>query len=132
ERESGGVADGALIRIKTCEDVDVRRQRDHVVRVRVGEAHSLRGDAIEEWRLHARVPGEADRVGAQRVDRNQDDVVGFRGGGGFFGAVAAEEGDGEEKGDGAPHPALRATLSQGRGRWPIDSPPPREKVPRRG
>ena len=63
-----------LIRIEAGQYVDVRRQRDDVVRVRVREDDALGREPIEKRRLHARVAGVADGIGAQRVDGDEDDV----------------------------------------------------------
>jgi hypothetical protein len=47
------------------------------VRVRIREHDPFGCDPVEKRCLHARIASKADGIGAQSVDRNQDDVVGF-------------------------------------------------------
>ena len=50
------------------------RQRDDVVRMGLGEDAALGREAVEVRRRSLGVPIEADGIGPQRVDRDQDDV----------------------------------------------------------
>jgi hypothetical protein len=74
EHEAGVVAHAVLVRQQTGEDVRVRREGDDVVGVGVVEVDAAARQLVEERRLHAIRAGEADAVGAQRVDSDEDDV----------------------------------------------------------
>ena len=76
-------------------------QRDHGVRVGEVEARAERRQAVEVRRGRLRPPYAAERVGAQRVDRDQEDVLVGRADEG--GAVGA----GEETPGGSQPPATR-------------------------
>ena len=54
------------------------RQRDDVVRVGVVEADAAGGEAVHPGRGIPGVPVGAERVGPQRVDRDQEDAQSFR------------------------------------------------------
>ena len=108
ELEPGVVTHAVLVRVKARKDVGVGRERDHVMGVRIREDDAACRQAIEKRRLHTRVAGEAERVGAERVNRDQDDVRRL--------AVAAENeeasghsrDDHDDGGENTQHPAREA------------------------
>jgi hypothetical protein len=69
--EAGVVAHAVLVRVQARQDVGVRGQRDDVVRVGALEAHALLRQPVQPRRLGLRLPVAAQRVEAQRVDRDQ-------------------------------------------------------------
>ncbi len=68
------VADAVLVGIGAGQDAGVRRQRDDGVRVREGEARAARGERVEVRRAGAAAVGR-QRIGAQRVDGDEEDVA---------------------------------------------------------
>ena len=74
-RKPGVLAHAVLVGEHPRQDVRVRRQRDHVVRVRLREDAPLRGEPVEVGGRAAGVAVEADGVVPQRVDRDEDDVA---------------------------------------------------------
>ncbi len=68
------VAHAVLERVQAGEDVGVRRQGHDVVGVGIGVDAAARREPVEARRRRRRAAVPADRVPAQRVDRDQDDV----------------------------------------------------------
>jgi len=63
-----------LVGVQAGQDVDVRRKRDDVLRVRVVEDDAFARDPIQIRRCDPGVAGEAERIGAERVDRDENDI----------------------------------------------------------
>jgi len=68
------VADPVMRRNEAGQDARVRRQRDRRVGPHVREAHAARGKGVERGREASRASVGANPIGAQRVDRDQQDV----------------------------------------------------------
>jgi hypothetical protein len=72
--ESCVLTDAVMKRVAAGENVGVRRQCDDRRGMRVREADAVRREPVDPRRRDGLVPVRADGVGAQRVDRNQENV----------------------------------------------------------
>ena len=68
------LAHAVLVRVFARQDAGVRGQRERRLRVREGEAHAFRGEPVERGRARGAAVA-AERVGAERVDRDEQDVL---------------------------------------------------------
>jgi hypothetical protein len=73
ETEARVVADAVVQRVLAREQVGVGGKGDDVVGVGRLEAHALRGQAVDPGRAGVRAAVAAERVGAQRVDGDEQD-----------------------------------------------------------
>ena len=94
EAVAGVVADAVLVRIQARQHARMRHERDDGVGVREAEARAARRQLIEVGRRRAPAI-RPERVGAQRVDGDQEDVaIGVRRDGERSAAQQAARADG--------------------------------------
>jgi hypothetical protein len=74
EPEAGVVTDTVIERVPAGEDVGVRRQRHHVLGMRLLEAHAAGGQAVDPGCLDRPIPVTAEGIRPERVDGDEEDV----------------------------------------------------------
>ena len=72
--EAGILVDAVVRRIEARQDVRVRWQRHDGMGMRGRKSHAPLRQTIDRWRGRARVAVRADRVSAQRIDRDEQHV----------------------------------------------------------